>query len=268
MLKFAVFGSPISHSLSPQIHSSFAKQFGITLNYERIQTEPGHLKASLIDFHKQQGIGANITVPLKQEAYGLCQRLSKSAELAQAVNTIGWNDNEEIWGDNTDGQGLIRDLTLNHQVTLTGKRILLLGAGGAARGILAPLLAFEPTLMIANRDLEKALLMISHYPQVAAVTYDGLLAHTQDPFDLIINATSASLDNHIPSLAPHVVNNACCVDLAYRFKEPTPFLQWAEKHHARKTLDGLGMLVEQAALGFALWHGQTPDTKAVIASLR
>lgn len=265
MLKFAVFGDPIAHSLSPQIHAAFAKQFGISLTYDRIQVPSGQLDKALIAFKKSGGFGANVTVPLKQEAFALCQQLSISAKLAGAVNTIGWND-KGLWGDNTDGQGLIRDLTVNHHLELDHKKILLLGAGGAARGILAPLMAFSPNMTVVNRHIEKAQAMLTAYPQVTALAYDNLIGSTEQ-FDFIINATSASLDNSIPAIPVSIIKNACCIDLAYRLKAHTPFLHWSMENRASKIIDGLGMLVEQAALGFALWHGKTPDTKAVIAAL-
>ncbi|HRE30360.1 MAG TPA: hypothetical protein PLD88_00160 [Candidatus Berkiella sp.] len=156
MFEFAVFGDPISHSLSPQIHEAFGKQFGLTIRYERIQTRTGELQTALTKFKAQGGIGANITVPLKHEAFKLCQQVSSRATVAQAVNTIGWTPQGELWGDNTDGEGLIRDLTANHQLTLVHKNVLLLGAGGATAGILGPLLSFTPNLTVASRDVDKA----------------------------------------------------------------------------------------------------------------
>ncbi len=265
MLKFAVFGDPIAHSLSPQIHAAFAKQFGISLTYDRIQVPSGHLAEALSDFKKSGGFGANITVPLKQEAFTLCQQLSESATLAEAVNTIGWNE-QGLWGDNTDGQGLIHDLTINHHLDLTGAKILLLGAGGAARGILAPLLAFSPQLTVVNRDIQKAQAMLIPYPQVNAFSYENMLDEAT-AYDFVINATSASLNISVPPIPRYCVKNACCIDLAYRLNAHTPFLHWALENQASRIIDGLGMLVEQAALGFSLWHGKTPDTKAVIAAL-
>ncbi|MGE3318504.1 MAG: shikimate dehydrogenase [Candidatus Berkiella sp.] len=266
MKHFAVFGFPISHSLSPQIHAAFAAQLGIELSYERLEVKPGELKDALVQFKQKGGFGANITVPLKHEAYDLCQSLSSRAKQAQAVNTLGWNAAGELWGDNTDGEGLVRDLVINQQLTLTAKRILILGAGGATAGILAPLLSFSPTLVIVNRDLKKAQAMVQNYPGVKALSYEGIL--DEKPFDYIINATSASLQNAMPPIAPHLLREACCVDLAYRKNELTPFLTWAKAQQAAMTLDGLGMLVEQAALGFALWHGKQPQTAEVLKVLR
>ncbi len=268
MKYFAVFGDPISHSLSPQIHEAFAQQFAIALRYERIRVPSGELKANIELFRQQGGKGANITLPLKQEAFTLCDQLSNRALEAQAVNTIGWNENGELWGDNTDGEGFIRDVMNNHQLLLNDKRILLLGAGGAARGILAPILSFSPMLIVVNRDLSRAEHLVAHYPQVKTMSYAQLAQATEPPFDYIINATSASLTESLPPMPSHYIQNACCIDLAYRAQGLTPFLQWAKDGHARYIMDGLGMLVEQAAIGFALWHGQKPSTAPILQRLR
>jgi len=268
MNRFAVFGSPISHSLSPQIHAAFAAQFGIALTYERIPTEQGGLKNALAAFQKIDGKGANITLPLKHEAFTLCQRLSLSAQRAKAANTIGWNEQGELWGDNTDGEGLIHDLTHNHQLALTNKRILLLGAGGAASCVLSPLLAFSPTLVVVNRDITRARSMLTANPALKAMDYELLAKSDEAPFDLIINATSASLQESVPPLDVRYFKEAICIDLVYQQKELTPFLQWAKAHEASGLIDGLGMLIEQAALGFALWHSQVPNTQSVISQLR
>ncbi len=268
MSRFAVFGSPIDHSLSPQIHEAFALQFGIALTYERILTEQGGLKSALAAFQKIGGKGANITLPLKHEAFMLCEHLSISAQKAKAVNTIGWNEQGELWGDNTDGEGLIQDLRHNHQLVLANKRILLLGAGGAAAGILSPLLAFSPTLVIVNRDVIRANSLLTAHPALKAMSYEMLANSNEAPFDYIINATAASLQAIVPPLDPRFLKEACCIDLAYQQKPLTPFLAWANDHGASQLIDGLGMLVEQAALGFSLWHGQTPNTQAVISQLR
>lgn len=266
MKQFAVFGSPIDHSLSPQIHAAFAQQFGIHLNYERIKVERGELKNALAQWREKGGTGANVTVPLKQEAFELCQIHSTRAKQAQAVNTLGWNKAGQLWGDNTDGEGLVRDLTFNQQLTLSDKRILILGAGGATAGILAPLLALTPTIVIVNRDLHKAQMIAQSYPLVKALSYESIT--DEKPFDFIINATSASLQNTTPPLAPEFLRGVCCIDLAYRQFELTPFLQWAKAQGASMTFDGLGMLVEQAALGFALWHDKVPQTNTVLEALR
>ncbi|MCS5709819.1 shikimate dehydrogenase [Candidatus Berkiella aquae] len=265
MFEFAVFGDPISHSLSPQIHEAFGKQFDLKIRYERIHTRAGELQIALAKFKQQGGLGANITVPLKHEAFQLCQQVSARATKAQAVNTIGWTEQGELWGDNTDGEGLIRDLTVNHQLTLTHKSILLLGSGGAAAGILEPLLSFSPSLTVASRDLEKAKKMLPF--KIKSVLYE-MLADEENVFDYIINATSASLYNEIPPIPLHYFEKTCCIDLAYRLKEPTVFLQVAKDHGASYIYDGLGMLVEQAALGFAKWHAKVPETQSVIKQLR
>lgn len=268
MKYFAVFGDPISHSLSPQIHEAFAQQFAIALRYERIRVSSGELKTNIESFRQQGGTGANITLPLKQEAFTLCEQLSARALEAQAVNTIGWNNKGELWGDNTDGEGFVRDLTNNHQLSLSHKRILLLGAGGAAAGILAPILSYAPTLVVVNRDLSRVQRLVAHYPQVKVMTYAMLTTADEAPFDYVVNATSASLTENLPPVLPLYIHDACCIDLAYRTAGLTPFLQWAKSLQASHVLDGLGMLVEQAAIGFALWHGQKPLTAPVLQRLR
>lgn len=267
MTYFALLGYPLTHSLSPLVHQAFAKSVGISLRYEKIETPLGQLKQALHDFRAKGGIGANITAPLKQEAFGLCDYLTQNALLAKAVNTLYW-ENEKLKGDNTDGEGLIRDLTINLALNLSNKRILILGAGGAVRGILFPLLSRSiQSLVIVNRTLLKAQSLAQQDPRLKAYTYEGLDQSQEHPFDIIINATSLSLEGMLPPLNTSWIKNAMVLDLAYD-QQAKLFMQWAKSHGASATYDGLGMLVEQAALAFERWHHILPITAPVIHSLR
>ncbi|MBI2792682.1 MAG: shikimate dehydrogenase [Gammaproteobacteria bacterium] len=268
MNRFAVFGSPIAHSLSPIIHQAFGKQCGISLSYEKILTPSGQLKAELKQFRANGGMGANITVPLKQEAYALCDNLIARAIEAKAVNTLYWQD-DKLWGDNTDGEGLKRDLIQNLSLRLQDKRILILGAGGATLGILGPLLEEHPqAIVIVNRTLKKAKALCDRSFLISAHSYESLNTSNLAPFDIIINATSCSVHNMLPPLAARWIQGAFVMDLAYMKNQKTPFQQWATVNGATQSHDGLGMLVEQAAIGFALWHHKTPDTQDVLRKLR
>ncbi len=267
MGRLAVFGFPVTHSLSPSIHKAFAEQLDLVLTYEKIETQAGKLKNALENFRRQGGSGANVTLPLKQEAFKLCDQHTPAASYAKAVNTLFWKDTE-LWGDNTDGEGLIRDLTLNLQLNLKDKRILILGAGGAVCGILPPLLAHAPAaIVIVNRTLEKAQALATS-TSLKAYNYEDFNASLEAPFDLVLNATSASLFNTLVPLEGKWVANAIALDLAYRQGQETVFMQWASVHNAKATYDGLGMLVEQAALAFACWYKQLPHTQPVMRMLR
>lgn len=267
MSLFAVFGSPIAHSLSPIIHQAFGNELGISLQYERINAPLGTLAESLEQFRMRGGVGANITVPLKLEAYTLCSEHTDNAKKAMAVNTLYWSHNT-LCGDNTDGEGLVRDLTLNIKLNLEGKRLLILGAGGATRGILAPLLAQSvETISIANRTLENARILSHQDPRITAYNYELLNNSKESPFDLIINSTSASLEDKLLPLALKWVKGAVVMDLVYK-KQETVFMQWAKSHGALATHDGIGMLVEQAALSFKRWHQVLPSTGPVIQMLK
>jgi shikimate dehydrogenase len=261
--RYAVFGHPIAHSKSPQIHAAFARQTGQDMTYEAILAPLDGFADSIAQFVTAGGRGANVTVPFKEEAYTLAQRLSPRAQRAGAVNTLVFNA-EGILGDNTDGAGLVADLTRNLNRTLAGKRILLLGAGGAARGVIEPLLEQQPAaLVIANRTVSRAQELADLFGHgVAACSFEA--ANT--PFDLIINATAASLAGELPPLSANAFN---ATTLAYdmMYGRDTPFLSFARTQGAA-TADGLGMLVEQAAEAFFVWRGVRPDTAAVIASLR
>jgi shikimate dehydrogenase len=273
--RYAVFGNPIAHSKSPRIHAAFAAQTRQTLTYEAILAPLDGFASSLAAFKTQGGRGANVTVPFKEQAYALCNRLSERAQAAGAVNTLKFED-DGLFGDNTDGVGLVNDLTGNLGLDLAGKRILLMGAGGAARGCVLPLLLQPPEcLAIVNRTPEKAVLLREHFAFggfgdlghietiLEAGGYEDL---TGRRFDLVINATAASLAGDLPPLpAGLFANGAWAYDMMYG--RDTPFLAFARGEGAC-CADGLGMLVEQAAEAFTLWRGVRPATAPVIEMLR
>lgn len=261
--RYAVFGHPIAHSKSPLIHAAFARQTGQDMTYEAILAPLDGFVDSVAAFMAAGGRGANVTVPFKEAAFKLAQRLSPRAERAGAVNTLSFNA-DGILGDNTDGAGLVADLTRNLHCALSAKRILLLGAGGAARGVIEPLLDQQPAaLVIANRTVSRAQALAELFGRgVSACAFEEADA----PFDLVINATAASLAGELPPLSPRIFSkNTLAYDMMYG--RDTPFLGHARAHGA-VTADGLGMLVEQAAEAFYLWRGIRPDTASVIASLR
>ena len=264
----AVFGTPISHSLSPRIHAAFARQCGIELDYLAIEADAGDFRAKLDDFAARGGTGANVTLPLKEAAFALCSEASERACRAGAVNTLvragdGWH------GDNTDGAGLVRDLTGRHMLDLRARRTLLLGAGGAARGIAPALLeAGIGELTIVNRTPERADALADALGEPGRVhpRYLGDLAALGE-FDLIVNATSAARGGQLPALPRSLVGRRCAaVDLSYG-EAAIPFLAWARANGCHDAVDGLGMLVEQAAESFALWLGTRPETDGVYAEL-
>jgi len=260
--RYAVFGHPIAHSKSPQIHAAFARQTGQDMSYEAILAPKGGFAASVAAFIAAGGRGANVTVPFKEEAYRLASRLSPRAQHAGAVNTLVFDDG--ILGDNTDGAGLVADLTRNLHCALAGKRILLVGAGGAARGVIEPLLDQTPAeFVIANRTFSRAQELADLFGRgVRACGFDAL----DTPFDLVINATAASLAGELLPLSPRIFTaGTLAYDMMYG--RDTPFLAFARSHGAA-TADGLGMLVEQAAEAFYLWRGVRPDTAPVIVALR
>lgn len=268
-VRYGVIGNPIHHSRSPLIHSAFAEQTGIDLDYTAILAPLAGFTATVAHFREAGGRGLNVTVPFKAEAYALCATRSERAQRAGAVNTLIFPADPasiDIRGDNTDGVGLLRDLAF-HQISLKGKKILLLGAGGASRGVLAPLLAEEPTqLLIANRRANTAEQLATDFQdlagthtQLGACALDALPANA---FDLIINATSASLSGKRLPLPDELIGQSTTVyDIAYG-REATVFMQWGAALGAT-ALDGLGMLVEQAAESFYVWHGIRPETSHV-----
>ena len=265
---YAVMGNPIAHSKSPQIHSLFAEQTDQSLRYEALLVPEDALADAVAEFlYVRDGKGLNITVPFKQQAWQLADRLSERAELAGAVNTLMLKDGA-LFGDNTDGAGLVRDLTHNHGVVLNNKRILMLGAGGAARGVMLPLLEQNPaSIHIANRTALRAHELAENfadYGEVSASGFDALHGN----FDIIIHATAAGLGGQVPPLPDGIIDEqSLCYDMMYA-SEPTAFVRYCNERHAAQAIDGLGMLVEQAAESFRLWRNVMPDTQPVINSLR
>ncbi|PKO86211.1 MAG: shikimate dehydrogenase [Betaproteobacteria bacterium HGW-Betaproteobacteria-12] len=265
---YCVFGNPIAHSRSPAIHAAFAAATGEDMHYEARQAPIEGFAAAVAEFVAGGGMGANVTVPFKEEACRLSDRLSGRAARAGAVNTLVFGAGE-IFGDNTDGAGLLRDITANLGFPLAGRRILLLGAGGAARGVIAPLLAGEPAaLHIANRSADKALRLAELFSDIAPVAAGSFAELAGKSFDLVINATSASLSGEsLPLPGGLYAPGALAYDMMYG-KGETPFLQLARRQGAAHCADGLGMLVEQAAEAFFVWRGRRPQTAPLLAELR
>ncbi|MGB5606232.1 MAG: shikimate dehydrogenase [Gammaproteobacteria bacterium] len=265
---YAVMGNPVAHSKSPQIHTLFAAQSGADLDYVAIRVEPGTFPQAVADFHAAGGKGLNITVPFKEQAWSLAGERSARAERAGAVNTLVLDVSGVHYGDNTDGAGLVRDLTVNHDCPLAHRRVLLIGAGGAARGVIEPLLTEQPALLvIANRTPGKAIELARLFCDLGRVEGCGLPDLEGQAFDVIINATAASLAGRVPELPDAVCAGSWCYDMMYASK-PTAFMDWASARGAQQCLDGLGMLVEQAAESFYLWRGVRPETGPVIELLR
>jgi shikimate dehydrogenase len=264
--RYAVIGNPIAHSKSPDIHARFAAQTGQRLTYERLLAPLDGFAASVQAFVREGGKGMNVTVPFKLEAHALADTLSPRAKTAGAVNTLQFNDGR-IFGDNTDGVGLVQDIVRNAGMPIAGARVLLLGAGGAARGVILPLLEQKPQcLILANRTLPKAEELAHQFAAYGTVEVRAFAA-VQDAFDIVINATAASLSADLPPIPPTVFSErTLAYDMMYG-KEPTVFMQFAAAHGAQAR-DGLGMLVEQAAESFYLWRGVRPETAEVFAALR
>jgi shikimate dehydrogenase len=264
--RYAVMGNPIAHSKSPLIHAAFAQQTGQVLQYEAILVGKDELTQAVQTFQLSGGKGLNITIPFKQAACALADQCSERAERAGAVNTL-WFDEQGVYGENTDGVGLVSDLVQNQGCQIEGRRVLILGAGGAVRGVLEPLLAEIPAqCVIANRTVSKAeslATLFGTFGKIAASSYEALQGES---FDLIINGTSTSLQGKLPAL-PDSLLGECCYDMMYA-SSPTLFMQWANKQGSAFVLDGLGMLVEQAAESFYLWRGLKPETAQVIQNVR
>lgn len=271
MDRYAVIGHPVAHSLSPRIHALFAQQTGERLTYDRIDPGPEGLEEAVTDFFATGGAGLNVTVPFKADAAALCAQLSERAQAAGVVNTLASAaTGDGIRGDNTDGIGLVRDLVDNHGLVLRGARILLVGAGGAARGVLGPLLAAEPAaITIANRTAARAEELAAAFADFGSVQGCGFnMPDPGDGFDLVINASAASLGGAVPPIAGSVLGaDSAAYDMMYG-AAAEPFLDWARRNGAAVALDGLGMLVEQAAASFALWRGVDPATAPVLQTLR
>ena len=265
---YAVFGHPVKHSKSPRIHTIFAQQTGQVLDYVAQDVPAEQFSQAVAEFFTNGGKGLNCTIPLKELAWAYADVKTERAYLAKAVNTLVLQADGSILGDNTDGIGLVTDLINNHDVALAGSKILLLGAGGASRGIIAPL--FEQSIhsmVIANRTVAKAINLANEFSAKGLITGCGFNDLKGRQFDLIINATSTSLSGQLPPLPEALLaKNGICYDLAYS-NEPTVFVQWGQENQALKSLDGLGMLVEQAAEAFFIWRGIRPKTRPVIELL-
>ena len=269
VIRLAVFGHPVAHSLSPRIHAAFGTQSGHTVDYRAIDAAPELFAAALQDFAAEGGTGANVTLPLKEAAYALANTCSERARRAGAVNTL-IREGEAWHGDNTDGTGLVRDLTDRQGLDLRGRRTLLIGAGGAARGVAPALLdAGVDGLTIVNRTASRTDALADALGDPARV-HPRYLEQLDEmgEFDLIVNATSAGRAGTVPDLPRSLVGmRTVAVDLSYG-EAAVPFLAWARAHGCRTMIDGLGMLVEQAAESFALWHGLRPETDAVFEALQ
>jgi shikimate dehydrogenase len=268
---YAVMGDPVKHSKSPEIHRLFAQQCGISMRYDRIKVDVGGFDQAVSHFSAHGGAGLNITVPFKVEAWKLCQSgintLSTRADQAQAVNTLRFENDGSIFGDNTDGAGLVADLQNNIGFSIHDKTILIVGAGGAVRGVIGSLLnCGAEQITIANRTVEKADVLSERFG--SAVLPLGLDRAADTSYELVINGTAASLEGRLPGIDHKCMNeNTVVYDMMYG-NQPTVFMQWAQTHGVTRTHDGLGMLVEQAAESFHLWHGKHPCTKSVIQALR
>jgi shikimate dehydrogenase len=267
--RYAVIGNPVAHSRSPQIHAAFARQTGQDMVYVKLQAPVAGFRAEVERFVAHGGCGLNVTVPFKQEAAAACGSLSERAKFAAAVNTITIRDGE-LSGENTDGAGLLQDLEKNLGLRLTGARILMLGAGGAARGVVMPLVARGARLIvIANRDLAKAQALEERFGVFGNVRARSYADLGGAAYDIVINSTSASLQGLLPPVPGSVfAAGAAAYDMVYAPGGSTPFLEMARECGACVTADGLGMLVEQAAESFFIWRAVRPDTRPVRAELR
>ncbi len=266
--RFVLFGHPVSHSWSPFIHGMFARQFDHVVDYKLQDVRPDNFRHAVINFFVEGGGGANVTLPHKPAAAEIVNDLSARAERARAVNTIVRRSAIELYGDNTDGAGLVTDLMRNLGVTLTGSRLLILGAGGATRGVLAPLLEQEPReVRIANRTPERAKRIRDDFSDLGEISASGFSEVDDRPWDIVINATAASLAGETPELPPRTIGrDTVCYDMAYG-RGDTAFMRWASERGSTRAHKGWGMLVEQAAESYLLWHGVRPATKSVMTAL-
>ena len=272
MKNFAVFGNPADHSLSPLLHSLLAQRAGIQVSYSKRTIELADFEKAVGDFfYQERGCGLNITIPFKERAFKLCDRTTKRANHAQAVNTI-WQQQGRLYGDNTDGTGIITDLKNRLQWKIKNKHLLILGAGGSVRGIIDSLLQAQPNkCTIANRTVERARQLVNdcaaRHTRVTIQTCG--FEQLAESYDYIINATSISLGSQDIPFPPSIIKSAiACYDLGYSANEDTLFCQWAQKNGCQSVSDGLGMLVEQGAESFRIWHGVIPDTSGIIETLR
>ena len=267
--RYAVVGHPVQHSRSPLIHQLFARQTGENITYELLDAAPDYFEVAVRGFAAAGGKGLNVTLPHKQAAFEISTERGAAAERAGAVNTLSFLAGGAIRGDNTDGVGFIRDLKINQEQVIAAKRVLILGAGGATRGILAPLLDEKPAeVVLANRTLERAETLVERFTapgEFIACRFEDL--SDREPFDLVVNATSAGVRGEdLPFPASCVGSASFCYDLAYGLKG-TPFVAWARKHGARKAVQGWGMLVEQAAESYRIWREERPETAEILAKM-
>ena len=267
--RYGVVGHPVSHSLSPFIHGLFARQTSQAMEYRRYDVAPADFRRWVLEFFAQGGRGLNVTVPHKRAAAELANQLTPRAERAGAANTLSFVDGNRVVADNTDGTGLVRDLRQNLQLRLKGSRILIIGAGGAARGVLGPLIAAHPAeVVIANRTPERAVELAREFPEQHLVRAFGFRLLPEVPYDVVINATSASLAGDLPDIGPGIFGDrTVAYDMAYGSKG-TAFVHWARENGAATAVDGIGMLVEQAAESFQVWRGVRPSTVEALDALR
>jgi len=268
-LRFAVFGNPIKHSRSPLIHAAFAQQCDVRLEYRALRVELDDFERAVTAFFDAGGRGLNITVPFKEQAAALATDLTPRAARAAAVNTLWRDTNGVLHGDTTDGVGLVRDMVANLGWRVQGMRVLIVGAGGAVRGVLEPLMRELPdSVHIVNRTVERAQTLAREFGVLGKVTAGGYETLEGRQFDVVINASSAGLQGDATTLPAGILSErCCCYDLLYG-AEPTPFMRWAAHNAAWAVSDGLGMLVEQAAEAFYVWHRQRPETQPVTQQLR
>ncbi|WOJ97420.1 shikimate dehydrogenase [Congregibacter brevis] len=267
--RFAVFGNPIKHSRSPMIHAAFAAQCDVKLEYRALRVELNDFERAVTAFFDAGGQGLNVTVPFKEQAAACAAELTPRAARATAVNTL-WRDDEGVLhGDTTDGVGLVRDMVANLGWRVQEQRVLIVGAGGAVRGVLEPLMRELPaSVHIVNRTVERAETLAREFGVLGKISAGGYDSVSDEQFDLVINANSAGLSGEMPALPPGILSErCCCYDLLYG-AEPTAFMRWAAQNAAWAVSDGLGMLVEQAAEAFYVWHRQRPETQPVIQQLR
>lgn len=267
--RYAVFGNPIAHSKSPQIHTLFARQTKQSLVYTAELAEIGHFDRDVNHFISNNGKGLNVTVPFKEEAWALANAHSDRARRASAVNTLLVQADGSLYGDTTDGVGLVRDLVQNHDIRIWGKDVLIIGAGGAVRGVLEALLEQQPkSLLITNRTKAKAVQLARDFADLGNIAGCGLDEINRADFDIVINGTSASLQGELPPLPSTIFRkHSCSYDMMYS-AQATPFMRWSMENGAEKVFDGLGMLVEQAAESFYIWRHVRPETKPVIQQIR
>ncbi|MDC9598713.1 shikimate dehydrogenase [Xenorhabdus anantnagensis] len=269
MNKFAVFGNPIAHSKSPYIHRLFSEQTSVEHQYGTVLAPVEDFEQTLGHFFEQDGLGANVTVPFKERAYKCSDELTERASICGAVNTLKRIEGNRLLGDNTDGVGLLVDLQRLKFIS-QGQKILIIGAGGAAKGVLSPLLSLGCSVIITNRTFERAQRVANTFSllgDIEAIEM-GVLGLTTPDFDIIINATASGLDGQIPAISPLIFqNNSACYDMYYQHGL-TPFLKFAHQNSVSRLADGLGMLVGQAAYSFELWHGVFPEIEPVLTALR